>query len=185
MERVERFAFHWRGVVLVLLVMFCLLVDVADVEWDTLVLPLGSAFFGLGAALRLWAQIHLDNRLNSGRAFATSGPSAKVRNPKHIGSIALFTGLAIFAEAVYIAPLVVLVAFGLYSLSVRHEERLSRRRYGPSYERYLAEVPRWIPSFSSSRQTGISNSNLKLSLRAERLVWLALLPFILLEIFYT
>jgi len=68
-----------------------------------------------------------------------------VRNPMYVGAI-----LIVLAEAVYFSAIwLVLYAGGLWLLlhtfMIIFEEPQLKQRFGADYERYLSEVPRWIP----------------------------------------
>jgi len=69
-----------------------------------------------------------------------------VRHPIYLGEILFFLGflilsLSLAAMAVWVAA----VAF-LHFIA-KYEEKLLLARFGPDYERYLREVPRWVPRF--------------------------------------
>ncbi len=58
--------------------------------------------------------------------------------------------LILLGEAAFFGSLVLLAwaavtALGCYLFVVLYEEPGLRRRFGTEYERYLAEVPRWLP----------------------------------------
>jgi protein-S-isoprenylcysteine O-methyltransferase Ste14 len=68
-----------------------------------------------------------------------------VRNPMYCGAV-----LIVLAETVYFrSAWLALYAAGLWGILhlalVVWEEPQLRRRFGTDYERYLQEVPRWIP----------------------------------------
>lgn len=114
---------------------------------------LAGAGFGLVAAgegLRLWAVRHIGavSRTRSDRLgpLVTTGPFGLVRNPLYLGNILLWTGFAVTARLLWMAP-VVIVWLGLeYHAIVRWEEQLLEARRGAEYTAYAAHVPRWVPS---------------------------------------
>jgi len=79
-----------------------------------------------------------------------SGPFAYVRNPLYIGNILLWTGFAIAAHLVWVAPLVILLLALEYHAIVRWEEGLLAQRMGEPYARYMKDVPRWRPRLTTS-----------------------------------
>jgi protein-S-isoprenylcysteine O-methyltransferase Ste14 len=112
----------------------------------------GVAVTVLGEMLRLWGvqQIGAISRTRTNRLgpLVDSGPFAILRNPLYVGNIALWTGFALTARLVWLAP-VIIVLLGLeYHAIVRWEERLLESRLGDAYRAYAARVPRWIPAFN-------------------------------------
>jgi protein-S-isoprenylcysteine O-methyltransferase Ste14 len=68
-----------------------------------------------------------------------------VRNPMYVGAI-----LIVFAEVIYFSSFwLALYGVGLWALlhacMILFEEPQLKRRFGADYERYLSEVPRWVP----------------------------------------
>jgi protein-S-isoprenylcysteine O-methyltransferase Ste14 len=84
------------------------------------------------------------------RELVAVGAYRFVRNPMYVGVISAVLGEAILfrssALAVYAGAL--LIAFHLFV--TQYEEPSLRRRFGDSYERYLAAVPRWLPRRTKS-----------------------------------
>ncbi len=83
--------------------------------------------------------------------LVTNGLYRYVRNPMYVGAI-----LTVLAEAAYFGSFyLVLYAAGLWAMLhislVVFEEPQLKRRFGKDYERYMIEVPRWIPRFTIRR----------------------------------
>jgi protein-S-isoprenylcysteine O-methyltransferase Ste14 len=77
--------------------------------------------------------------------LVVSGLYRYVRNPMYVGAI-----LIIFAEVIYFGSFwLALYGAGLWALlhnfMILFEEPQLKRRFGADYQRYLSEVPRWIP----------------------------------------
>jgi len=110
----------------------------------------GPLIVALGEAIRLWAVHHIGaiSRTRSDRLgpLIASGPFAYVRNPLYLGNILLWTGFAVSANLIWLAPIVVLLLALEYHAIVRWEEDLLKARIGEPYARYVASVPRWLPS---------------------------------------
>jgi protein-S-isoprenylcysteine O-methyltransferase Ste14 len=110
----------------------------------------GVALVGLGEAIRLWGVRHIGavSRTRSDRLgpLVSSGPFALVRNPLYVGNIALWTGFAVAARLLWLAPLIIIVLALEYHSIVAWEERLLAARLGEPYRAYAARVPRWIPT---------------------------------------
>jgi hypothetical protein len=78
----------------------------------------------------------------------SSGPFALIRNPLYVGNILLWTGFAVSAQLVWLAPVIAVLLILEYHAIVRWEEGLLAERIGEPYSRYAARVPRWLPSLS-------------------------------------
>ncbi len=170
---------QWCIFVIAMALVFCLFTSVGVVEQDIIVLPLGSGLFLTGVLLRYWARIHLLSRLQKGAVFIQTGPYAWVRNPLYLGNIAIIGGLAILTEAVFFAPIVIAIAFAMYALVVRNEEKSLMRSCGAYYRDYCLAVPRWIPRLPISKKSMDGDLCYFLALRGEKKFFLFLLPIIL------
>jgi protein-S-isoprenylcysteine O-methyltransferase Ste14 len=126
------------------------------------VLWTGIALVVLGQAVRLWAVHHIGviSRTRSERLgpLISTGPFAHVRNPLYLGNLALWLGFTLGAGLLWLAPIVLLVLGVEYHAIVRWEEGLLRSRLGTSYVEYLARVPRWLPSLSTSSNERITGA---------------------------
>jgi len=78
------------------------------------------------------------------RAFVAVGPYRYVRNPMYVGGGATILGAGLILRS----PSILLLAAGFLILMhlfvVLHEEDALAARFGDSYLRYKASVPRWI-----------------------------------------
>lgn len=185
LKRMFRHIRVWRGLVIGLLLVGCLFLDVGSVEMDSVVLPLGAAIYAVGAGLRAWAQMHCSYRMTTRRPFATTGPYRWVRNPLYLGNLGIISGLAVFAENVYIAPFLFTVSAALYGISAKREEARFERLCGPEYREYRNAVPGWIPNVPIGKQACLSPKTVWLGVRNQKAVVLALVPFIVMELFFT
>jgi protein-S-isoprenylcysteine O-methyltransferase Ste14 len=67
-----------------------------------------------------------------------------VRHPIYLGSILLFLGLSIATTS--IASMIIWIGITcFYHFIARYEEKLLLSRFGAEYEKYMREVPMWIP----------------------------------------
>ena len=102
-----------------------------------------------GAALALWAQIHMGRSWRIGAAegesgaIVDSGPFGFSRNPAFVGQGLLFIGLFLVrpGPVELVLALAVLVAI---ALQVRIEERVLHRDLGEPYLAYQRRVNRWV-----------------------------------------
>jgi protein-S-isoprenylcysteine O-methyltransferase Ste14 len=110
---------------------------------------LGCGIVAAGELLRFWAVRHIGviSRTRSDRLgpLVAAGPFARVRNPLYIGNIALWSGIAVSAQLLWLVPAVALLLGLEYHAIIRWEERLLETRLGDSYRAYATRVPRWIP----------------------------------------
>jgi protein-S-isoprenylcysteine O-methyltransferase Ste14 len=67
-----------------------------------------------------------------------------IRHPMYLSEILLYLGLLMMSLSL-IAALVWAVAIGFLHYISRHEEKLLLGRFGEEYERYMRNVPMWIP----------------------------------------
>ena len=104
---------------------------------------IGAGFILLSAA---WRVLHA---AQAGGHLATTGPYARVRHPQYIGFIAILFGFLLqWPTVLTLAMFPVLVA--MYVRLAHREEAEVRRAFGEEYDRYAAQVPRWLPE----RQSG-------------------------------
>ena len=115
----------------------------------------GIATAAAGELVRLWAVRHIGaiSRTRSDRLgpLVQSGPFAYVRNPLYLGNLALWTGFALTARLVWLAPLVLACLGAAYHAIVRWEESLLESRLSEAYRVYARHVPRWIPAVPARR----------------------------------
>jgi protein-S-isoprenylcysteine O-methyltransferase Ste14 len=114
---------------------------------------LGAALVAAGAALRFWVGGYAapENRSTAGGAegFLTAGPYAWVRNPLHVGNVAVAVGLSLWAGGLLPWLPLATAAFFVwqYSLIKRAEEE-ETWRLSWEYRAYRATVPAWFPRFT-------------------------------------
>jgi protein-S-isoprenylcysteine O-methyltransferase Ste14 len=115
----------------------------------------GIAITVAGELVRLWGVRHIGtiSRTRSDRLgpLVQTGPFAYVRNPLYLGNLALWTGFALTARLVWLAPLALVFLGAAYHAIVRWEEGLIESRLGDAYRAYARQVPRWIPAVPARR----------------------------------
>jgi protein-S-isoprenylcysteine O-methyltransferase Ste14 len=85
------------------------------------------------------------------KRLVVGGPYRLVRNPMYIAVLALVGGWALaFASLALTAYLAVLGA-GFHGRVVLGEELWLRRRFGPEWDVYCRQVPRWLPRLALLR----------------------------------
>jgi protein-S-isoprenylcysteine O-methyltransferase Ste14 len=79
------------------------------------------------------------------KEFVATGPYRWVRNPIAGSLVMMVLGEALAFSSIGIFLLFILAIPLAHLQVIRIEEPLLRKRFGTSYEQYLASVPRWIP----------------------------------------
>lgn len=144
--------------------------------------PLGISLLLFGIFLRIWAQQHLHYRLKVRKTLTITGPYSFVRNPMYIGNILICLGATVISELLWFVPITFFYCVGVYSFVVRYEEAHLLEKYGESYCKYKAEVPRWLPKVPRFKPIGLINEYFYQSIVIESTSLLLLLPYILKEI---
>jgi protein-S-isoprenylcysteine O-methyltransferase Ste14 len=103
------------------------------------------ALVAAGGLLRAWGTLH--NRYAQGEAktLTSSGPYSWLRNPLYVANTLVILGGVAAAGLVAWLPLALLWCALAYELTVRHEERRLRAKYGAAYQAYCDQVGRWLP----------------------------------------
>lgn len=102
----------------------------------------GIVLLIIGELIRFWALGFVEKK---GEKLAMSGPYAFVRNPLYVGNF--FLGLGV---AVIVWNWIIFVAFlagflGIYTGTIRSEEKHLREILGEPYEEYCRNVPSFLP----------------------------------------
>jgi protein-S-isoprenylcysteine O-methyltransferase Ste14 len=129
-----------------------LFVRSGEAEAGTGLLVCGIILVVIGELIRVWGVHHIGavSRTRSDRygPLVASGPFAVVRNPLYLGNISIWLGFAFVARLPWMAPVVLVVLALEYHAIVRWEEQFLESRLGDHYRAYLAQVPRWLPTFT-------------------------------------
>jgi protein-S-isoprenylcysteine O-methyltransferase Ste14 len=148
--RWTRFAGIRVGIILVVL----LLLRVRAVKGHTVtsnpwLQGIGLALFFLGLALAIWARVYLGRNWGmpmSQKAdpeLVTTGPYHSIRHPIYSGIILAMIGTAIAVSLYWLAAVIFLGAYFLYSAIV--EERSMARLFPDSYPEYKRSTKMLIP----------------------------------------
>jgi protein-S-isoprenylcysteine O-methyltransferase Ste14 len=87
--------------------------------------------------------------------LVTSGANSISRNPMYLGMAGLLAANAIRRGSwVAVVPLAALVLV-IDRLQIRAEEAALRGNFGPEYETYCADVPRWLDRRSIARSIAV------------------------------
>lgn len=92
------------------------------------------------------------------KQLVARGPYRHVRNPMMFGVFSILLGEALaFGVREMFVWFAIFVAINALYIPLL-EERLLERRFGESYRRYKANVPRWIPRLRPWRDGGATDS---------------------------
>jgi protein-S-isoprenylcysteine O-methyltransferase Ste14 len=127
----------------------------SELAWERAALFAGAGLVFLAAAIRSWATAYLrydvmrNPRIHTDRLIS-DGPFAYVRNPLYIGNFCVVAGVSLMLPR---SGMVVLVMGSLLLVHrlVRREELELALTHGQAFHEYCRNVPRWLPSFPSSR----------------------------------
>jgi len=79
------------------------------------------------------------------RHLVVSGLFRYVRNPMYVAVVSLILGQGLFFGSLRVLEFGIAVWVGFYLFVLIYEEPTLRKGYGPEYEEFCANVPRWIP----------------------------------------
>ena len=104
---------------------------------------IGGGFVLIAAA---WRVLYEAQRAGT---LATAGPYDYMRHPQYVGFILVMAGFLIqWPTLLTIAMFPVLVT--MYVQLAKQEERETRTRFGAAFDRYAAQVPRFVPRWRRS-----------------------------------
>lgn len=79
------------------------------------------------------------------RHLVVSGLYRYVRNPMYAAVVSVIAGQGLLLGNVRLRQYGALVWVGFHAFVVVYEEPTLRRAFGPEYEAFCKDVPRWIP----------------------------------------
>jgi protein-S-isoprenylcysteine O-methyltransferase Ste14 len=85
------------------------------------------------------------------RHLVTGGIYRVNRNPGYVAVLAMLLGQALVFGSWRLCAYTAAVSVAFHLFVVLYEEPTLRRQFGPAYDRYRSEVPRWLPRFPSAR----------------------------------
>jgi protein-S-isoprenylcysteine O-methyltransferase Ste14 len=83
--------------------------------------------------------------INPPKELVVTGPYHYVRNPIYVGVLSIFLGHFLWFGYWALLVYTVLAFIGVHFFIVLYEEPTLKKKFGPAYEDYLSQVPRWIP----------------------------------------
>ena len=117
---------------------------------DTLALLMVAAGLAIRAAVIGFAYIKRGglNKQVYADTLVTQGFFATCRNPLYVGNMLIYTGIFLMHGHPYVAILGPLLMFAIYTSIIAAEEYFLHQKFGPAYDAYCRDVPRWLPRLS-------------------------------------
>jgi protein-S-isoprenylcysteine O-methyltransferase Ste14 len=93
---------------------------------------------------RTWTSLYIGGRKIE--QLVQNGPYSMCRNPLYFFSVLGAAGVGAQVGTVTLAVLCAVIAWAVFAVVVRQEERLLSDRYGADFAEYRQSVPRFLPS---------------------------------------
>ena len=111
-------------------------------------LVIGAAIAVIGESIRLWAAGHLEKS----KEVTQSGPYRYTRHPLYLGSSLIGIGVAVIANNLVVATIVIAYLVLTLTAAMRSEEAHLREKFGDAYDAYAQKrAPRVERHFSFQR----------------------------------
>lgn len=111
-------------------------------------LAIGAAIAIVGESIRLWAAGHLEKS----KEVTSSGPYRYMRHPLYMGSSLIGIGMAVVANNLIVAIIVMAYLVLTLTAAMRSEEAHLREKFGDAYDAYAQKrAPSIERSFSWQR----------------------------------
>ncbi len=127
-------------------------------DWKTAVI-VGLLITFIGQSIRI-TTIGLDYIIRGGRhkkVFAedlvTGGLFAHSRNPLYVGNVTMILGMGVLSNSLLYLIFMVPAFYFIYECIIRAEENFLRKKFGPGFDAYCEEVPRWLPKLKGLGET--------------------------------
>ena len=101
---------------------------------------IGGGFILISAG---WSVLYQAQRQH---ALATTGVYSHIRHPQYVGFVLVMFGFLLQWPTLLTLAMFPVLVF-MYARLARAEEREALAKFGPAYERYMREVPAFIPRF--------------------------------------
>lgn len=136
----------------------------------------GIVLIVIGIAGRLWSTLYIGGRKSE--LVVADGPYSITRNPLYV-----FSSIAAIGVGAQMGSFTAAIGFGLacaaaFHIVILREEKFLSANLGPTYQAYLAKVPRFFPKLSlynEGEAIGFRPANLLVTL-LDGLVFLVAMP---------
>ncbi|MBN1355073.1 isoprenylcysteine carboxylmethyltransferase family protein [bacterium] len=127
---------------------------------------------GICIAGRIWALVYISGQKS--KNLITAGPYSLTRHPLYFFSFLGALGLGITSMNILALGLIVGFFIGYYPMVILYEERKMLAIHGEEYNRYRAQVPRFIPSLRNYHEP----SAIEVEPRRVRLMLISTMSFL-------
>ena len=159
---VGNFFFRYRNAAFPIIFMIAILVCrprvIINPQIDRLLVMLGMvvAFIGQGIRMLTIGFDYIErggkNRQIYASFLAQKGLYALTRNPMYLGNVLIAIGMTMIAGSPSLYAIVLPCFLVIYASMIVAEETYLQSKFGPLYEHYCAQVPRWWPRLSARSQ---------------------------------
>ena len=111
------------------------------IEWIGIIL-IFVCIFG-----RTWCSLYIGGRKK--RELVTLGPYSLCRNPLYAFTVLGALGIGAQSGSMTLASAVAMATFAVFHTVVKREEAFLAQAFGPAFDRYAEQVPRFLPRFSA------------------------------------
>ena len=106
---------------------------------------LGSPLVVIGVLVVFWSTLTIrDMDISKPTLIISSGPYAFSRNPMYVAWTAIYLGVAMIMNTVWLIVMLPAVLIVTHYLVIRREERSLEREFGEAYLSYRARVRRYL-----------------------------------------
>src|SRR5689334_19928195 len=111
-------------------------------------LMIGALITVIGESIRVWAAGHLEKS----KEVTQSGPYRYTRHPLYLGSSLIGIGMAVIANNLIVAAIVIIYLVSTLTAAMRSEEAHLREKFGDAYDAYAERrAPKVERQFSWTR----------------------------------
>lgn len=85
--------------------------------------------------------------------LVTTGIFNHSRNPMYVGNVTMLLGMGILANSLFFLLILFPFFVFVYQAIIKAEENFLHQKFGAGYEKYMQNVPRWLPNLNGIRST--------------------------------
>ncbi|GAB4331793.1 MAG: hypothetical protein OHK0038_06950 [Flammeovirgaceae bacterium] len=128
------------------------------------------------------------NRKVYAEDLVTTGIFSHSRNPMYLGNVIMLLGMGILANSLLFLFILFPFFLFVYQAIIRAEENFLHQKFGASYEKYMQDVPRWLPKLkgfgSTLKEMNFNWSRVILKEYNSTFVWMMAAILLIVKNFY-